>query len=62
MVHYAHDVEYDSEGFLDKNKDTVPDELLALLQNADFKFLVDLVQTNNAEADAPVRKKIKRMI
>ncbi|KAI9300839.1 P-loop containing nucleoside triphosphate hydrolase protein [Cunninghamella echinulata] len=52
VVHYAHDVEYESEGFLDKNKDAVPDELLALLQGSEFKFLVDMVQNTNVEAES----------
>ncbi|KAI8082194.1 P-loop containing nucleoside triphosphate hydrolase protein [Thamnidium elegans] len=52
VVHYAHPVEYDSEGFIDKNKDTVPDELLTLLQNADSPFLVDMLATATAAASA----------
>jgi myosin-5 len=52
VVHYAHKVEYDAEGFIDKNKDTVPDELLALLQNADSPFLVDMLATATAAATA----------
>ncbi|KAI8638134.1 P-loop containing nucleoside triphosphate hydrolase protein [Parasitella parasitica] len=50
VVHYAHEVEYDAEGFIDKNKDTVPDELLTLLQNAESAFLVDMLQTATAAA------------
>ncbi|CEP06860.1 hypothetical protein [Parasitella parasitica] len=50
VVHYAHDVEYDGEGFIDKNKDTVPDELLALLQNAESIFLKDMLSTATAAA------------
>ncbi|CAO3691389.1 unnamed protein product [Rhizopus microsporus] len=52
VVHYAHEVEYDAEGFIDKNKDTVPDELLSLLQNAESSFLVDMLQTATAAATA----------
>ncbi|CAO0801374.1 unnamed protein product [Mucor circinelloides] len=52
VVHYAHEVEYDAEGFIDKNKDTVPDELLTLLQNAESTFLVDMLQTATAAASA----------
>ncbi|KAI8337239.1 P-loop containing nucleoside triphosphate hydrolase protein [Chlamydoabsidia padenii] len=47
VVHYAHDVQYEAEGFMDKNKDAVPDEHLALLQGAEFSFLVDMIQDNN---------------
>ncbi|RCI05232.1 Myosin type-2 heavy chain 1 [Rhizopus stolonifer] len=56
VCHYAHDVEYDSEGFLDKNKDTVPDELLNLLQNAESKFLVDMLSTATAAATAAAQE------
>ncbi|KAI9264410.1 P-loop containing nucleoside triphosphate hydrolase protein [Sporodiniella umbellata] len=52
VCHYAHEVEYDSEGFLDKNKDTVPDELLNLLQTAQSPFLVDMLQTATAAANS----------
>ncbi|KAG5457450.1 MAG: P-loop containing nucleoside triphosphate hydrolase protein [Olpidium bornovanus] len=36
--HYACDVTYECEGFIEKNKDTVPDELLAVLQASSFEF------------------------
>ncbi|KAI9257701.1 P-loop containing nucleoside triphosphate hydrolase protein [Sporodiniella umbellata] len=44
IAHYALDVEYEAENFIDKNKDTVPDEHLALLQNAEFDFLKDVLE------------------
>lgn len=44
VAHYAHDVQYESEGFMDKNKDTVPEELLNLLQASQSKFLSDMIQ------------------
>ncbi|CAO3694231.1 unnamed protein product [Umbelopsis ramanniana] len=47
VVHYAHDVQYESEGFLDKNKDTVPDEHLVLLQSSKFEFLVDVLNASH---------------
>lgn len=56
VVHYAHDVEYDSEGFIDKNKDTVPDELLNLLQTANNSFLVEMLQTATAAATATAQE------
>ncbi|KAI9315178.1 P-loop containing nucleoside triphosphate hydrolase protein [Dichotomocladium elegans] len=52
VVHYAHEVQYEAEGFIDKNKDTVPDEHLALLQNADSSFLVEMLQTAASAAAA----------
>ncbi|KAI8390959.1 P-loop containing nucleoside triphosphate hydrolase protein [Radiomyces spectabilis] len=54
VVHYAHDVQYEAEGFIDKNKDTVPDELLNLLQNADSTFLVEMLRSATASAAAQV--------
>ncbi|KAI8979421.1 P-loop containing nucleoside triphosphate hydrolase protein [Mycotypha africana] len=44
VAHYAHDVQYEAEGFLDKNKDTVPEELLSLLQASKSQFLANMVQ------------------
>ncbi|KAG1471783.1 hypothetical protein G6F56_001927 [Rhizopus delemar] len=43
IAHYALDVQYEAENFIDKNKDTVPDEHLSLLQNAEFDFLKDVL-------------------
>ncbi|CAO3687206.1 unnamed protein product [Rhizopus stolonifer] len=63
VAHYAHDVQYEAEGFLDKNKDTVPDELLNLLQNSQFTFLSDMLQPNTAPStptteQAPARRSL----
>ncbi|KAI9303935.1 P-loop containing nucleoside triphosphate hydrolase protein [Cunninghamella echinulata] len=52
VVHYAHDVEYDAEGFMDKNKDTVPDEILTMLQNSQSEFLVEMLHTATEAANA----------
>ncbi|KAI8072331.1 P-loop containing nucleoside triphosphate hydrolase protein [Gongronella butleri] len=52
VCHYAHDVEYESEGFLDKNKDTVPDEILTMLQNAKSEFVVEMLHTATEAANA----------
>lgn len=42
IKHYACDVSYDIEGFLEKNKDTVSDEQMELLKNSAFNFLVEV--------------------
>ncbi|KAF7723875.1 Myosin type-2 heavy chain 1 [Apophysomyces ossiformis] len=66
VVHYAHDVQYEAEGFIEKNKDTVPDEHLALLQSAESEFLVDMLQTATAAAsshtvaEAPKRSNVAK--
>ncbi|KAK9752636.1 Myosin type-2 heavy chain 1 [Basidiobolus ranarum] len=45
ICHYAHDVAYEGEGFLDKNKDTISDELSSVLSNSEFDFLKDILPT-----------------
>lgn len=39
VCHYAIDVTYESDGFIDKNRDTVPDEHLAVLRASSNRFL-----------------------
>ncbi|CAG8478778.1 2502_t:CDS:10 [Paraglomus occultum] len=55
VSHYAHDVTYDVEGFLEKNRDTVPDEHLNLLKNTEFDFLEDVL-TKGSAVLAPAAK------
>ncbi|KAK5107316.1 hypothetical protein LTR62_001371 [Meristemomyces frigidus] len=50
VCHYATDVIYDSEGFIEKNRDTVPDEHLEVLRNTSNPFLREVM-----EASATVR-------
>ncbi|KAJ1512880.1 Myosin type-2 heavy chain 1 [Coelomomyces lativittatus] len=44
VKHFAYDVEYDVEGFLDKNRDTVPDEVIQMFANSMFDFLPRIVE------------------
>lgn len=56
IAHYALDVTYEVEGFLEKNRDTVPDEHMALLQgtkNAFLKEVLDAAFAATKPADAP---------
>ncbi|KAF9355844.1 Myosin type-2 heavy chain 1 [Mortierella sp. NVP85] len=46
IAHYAHDVTYECEGFLEKNRDTLPDELLNLIKNSDNEFLEEILMTS----------------
>ncbi|KAF9405854.1 Myosin type-2 heavy chain 1 [Podila epigama] len=46
ISHYAHDVTYECEGFLEKNKDTLPDELLNLIKNSENEFLEEVLMTS----------------
>ena len=50
IAHYAHDVTYDVDGFIEKNRDTVPDEQLALLQNSSNGFLKEVLDAALAAA------------
>ena len=52
VCHYAIDVTYESEGFIEKNRDTVPDEQLDVLKNTSNAFLSDVL-----EASAIVRER-----
>ncbi|GAA6027831.1 hypothetical protein JCM8097_001737 [Rhodosporidiobolus ruineniae] len=60
IAHYALDVTYDSEGFLEKNRDTVPDEHLALLATTSNAFLKEVLDradaTKAAVAEAEATK------
>ncbi|KAF8163022.1 P-loop containing nucleoside triphosphate hydrolase protein [Crassisporium funariophilum] len=43
IAHYALDVTYEIEGFLEKNRDTVPDEQMALLASTKNPFLKEVL-------------------
>ncbi|KAL2151998.1 hypothetical protein VTH82DRAFT_5182 [Thermothelomyces myriococcoides] len=43
ICHYAVDVTYESEGFIEKNRDTVPDEHMAVLRASTNKFLCSVL-------------------
>lgn len=44
ICHYAVDVTYESDGFIEKNRDTVPDEQLEVLKNSSNKFLGEVLE------------------
>lgn len=48
VKHYALNVTYDVDGFMEKNKDTVPDELLDLLGTTTSPFLKEVLETRTA--------------
>ncbi|KAF2142904.1 uncharacterized protein K452DRAFT_297422 [Aplosporella prunicola CBS 121167] len=52
VCHYAVDVTYESEAFIEKNRDTVPDEHMEVLKSSSNKFLTDVL-----EAAASIRDK-----
>jgi len=53
IAHYAIDVTYQIEGFIEKNKDTVSDELLNLLQNSESEFIRELTTLPKPKEDTP---------
>ncbi|KAI9312624.1 P-loop containing nucleoside triphosphate hydrolase protein [Dichotomocladium elegans] len=65
IAHYAHDVEYQAENFIEKNKDTVPEEHLALLNSSEFEFLkemLDKAAAINAQPITPEKNKRTSLI
>jgi myosin-5 len=48
ICHYAHDVTYEVEGFLDKNRDNVPDEIMEVLETSTFDFLIEVQKHRQA--------------
>ncbi|KOS17928.1 Myosin-2A [Escovopsis weberi] len=44
VCHYAIDVTYESEGFIEKNRDTVPDEHMAILRDTSNGFLKQVLE------------------
>ncbi|EMD34514.1 hypothetical protein CERSUDRAFT_117358 [Gelatoporia subvermispora B] len=53
IAHYALDVTYEVEGFLEKNRDTVPDEHMALLMATKNAFLKEVLDAAFAATKAP---------
>ncbi|KAF2253669.1 hypothetical protein BU26DRAFT_227863 [Trematosphaeria pertusa] len=43
VCHYAIDVTYESDGFIEKNRDTVPDEHMEVLKASSNKFLTEVL-------------------
>ena len=52
VCHYAIDVTYESDGFIDKNRDTVPDEHMTVLRASSNQFLGEVL-----DAASVVREK-----
>lgn len=52
VAHYAHDVEYDTEGFLEKNRDTVPDTIIGVLNDTSNPFVSEVLQSQAKEPEA----------
>ncbi|KAI1007044.1 Myosin-2 [Podosphaera aphanis] len=48
VSHYAVEVTYSSDGFIEKNRDTVPDQLLSILRGSSNNFLVQVLDAATA--------------
>lgn len=55
--HYAMEVAYESEGFIEKNRDTVPDELIEVLNNTENTFLKEILDCAKSDAPPPAEPK-----
>jgi myosin-5 len=53
IAHYALDVTYEVEGFLEKNRDTVPDEHMTLLASTKNTFLREVLDAALASTKSP---------
>ena len=53
IAHYALDVTYEVENFLEKNRDTVPDEQMALLTSTSNSFLKEVLDAAFAATKPP---------
>ena len=51
VCHYAVDVTYESDGFIEKNRDTVPDEHLDVLANSTNTFLKEVLAAASVVRD-----------
>jgi myosin-5 len=51
VCHYALDVTYEGEGFIEKNRDTVPDEHMEVLRSAKNPFLGEVLEMAAAERE-----------
>jgi myosin-5 len=56
IKHYATDVTYDIDGFIEKNKDTVSDEQLAVLNSSELPLLKDVITIEEDPAAAQLQE------
>ncbi|KAE8540330.1 hypothetical protein D1P53_003275 [Cryptococcus gattii VGV] len=59
ITHYAHEVTYDVEGFVEKNRDSVPEEHLSLLQSSTNGFLCEVLAFALKSSEAPSQQSFK---
>lgn len=61
VSHYAHDVSYDVDGFIEKNRDTVPDTHLEVLKASTNKTLISLLDNLQKTQETMEAKKQEEM-
>uniref|UniRef100_A0A8C3USH4 Myosin VB n=1 Tax=Catharus ustulatus TaxID=91951 RepID=A0A8C3USH4_CATUS len=61
VLHFADKVEYQSEGFLEKNRDTVYEEQINILKASKYQMVADLFQEEGAVPAAALRKGTPRI-
>jgi myosin heavy subunit len=54
VSHYAYNVAYNATGFLEKNKDTLKDELVGLCKSSEHSFIKSLVEKPKLKRGKPV--------
>ena len=60
VSHYAHDVAYDVEGFIEKNRDTVPDTHLEVLKASSNKMLISILDNlEKSHLNTEEKKKVQ---
>ncbi|XP_041967019.1 unconventional myosin-Va-like [Alosa sapidissima] len=63
VLHFADQVEYECEGFLEKNKDTVNAEQISVLRSSKFELLLELLEEEeecvSAAGGGPVHTRLK---
>ncbi|XP_014750384.1 PREDICTED: unconventional myosin-Vb isoform X1 [Sturnus vulgaris] len=61
ILHFADKVEYQSEGFLEKNRDTVYEEQINILKASKYQMVADLFQEEDAVPSAATWKRAPRI-
>ena len=62
VCHYAINVTYESEGFIEKNRDTVPDEHMAVLKATSNKFLLRVLDAASAVREKDLASSISNTV
>jgi myosin-5 len=59
ISHYALDVSYDTEGFVEKNRDTVSDGQKDTLKKSTNSFLIDILSTSEINSEETTKQEVK---